>query len=442
MDIETAKSLTNPKYQLDSLLASDKFRRDLTAILNKPGQSERFVQVALHALARQPELRECTQASFFAALLRLSEIDMEPDGYMAHLVPFMNRKTGQRDIQLIIDYKGLVQIIRRSPSIAVIKGNVIHKNDGFLYEEGSSRVFKHVPKFIEGDPVIAAYSFVKFAQIDDWEVDILQLHRIKEVRERSRAKDSGPWVTDFIEMAIKTAIRHHAKTLPLRSIERAAVISDDDQYDFNPFSRNESARLPQTTPKFDERDDRAPVADVPKEEVQSEPNDVDAIGVSAGPRSVAAEPQATRPRGRPRKVVDQQSETTQSLESKTTPSVTQSEPPAKPDANTSQAPVSDVSQEPVVVENTPEIGPVMVPAAEVAANVTELLRKINSLGISQSDVIAVLAQYEVPGINAAQQTGLVMNLPKEAVDLCIKQWASVAFNVHKLRKAPEPEWQP
>jgi recombination protein RecT len=252
----TDQTLTTPRYTISQLLNSEKFQRDVSKVLPKHITPQRMVQTALNCLNRTPELKECSQASFFAALMKLSEIGLEPDGRNAHLIPFNNNKTKIKEVQLIIDYKGIVTVIRRNPAIAVVKGMCVYEGDEFEYQEGSDRYFHHKPKFLQ-EKIIGAYSFIKFANINDWEVDFLPLWRINEVRERSRAKDKGPWVTDFSEMAIKTALRHHSKTMPLLPEQTAAIEADDDQFDQNPFERRLPVRPAQIAGKKEETPDDA-----------------------------------------------------------------------------------------------------------------------------------------------------------------------------------------
>ena len=57
---------------------------------------------------------------------------------------------------------------------------------------------------------------------------VLTKDEIDGIRKRSRSGNNGPWVTDYNEMAKKTAFRRLAKWLPLSAEFRDAVEKDDD----------------------------------------------------------------------------------------------------------------------------------------------------------------------------------------------------------------------
>jgi recombination protein RecT len=56
---------------------------------------------------------------------------------------------------------------------------------------------------------------------------VLTKDEVEGIRKRSRAGASGPWATDWSEMAKKTAIRRLSKLLPL-SVEIAEAMDKDD----------------------------------------------------------------------------------------------------------------------------------------------------------------------------------------------------------------------
>ena len=58
------------------------------------------------------------------------------------------------------------------------------------------------------------------------QAEVMTLADINAIRKRSRSGDSGPWVTDFGEMARKTVIKRLCKSLPI-SVELATALEAD-----------------------------------------------------------------------------------------------------------------------------------------------------------------------------------------------------------------------
>jgi len=206
----------------------------LRRVLPKHVTPERMARVALTALTRTPKLAECDQASFFQCLLSLSQWGLEPDGRRAHLIPFENRKRGVVECQLIIDYKGLVELAYRSGFVKSIHADVIREGDLFEYSLG--KILKHVPHFLRVDgakpetsgKVIAVYCIAEMVG-ETVKTEVLSKEEVDAVRSRSKAGSSGPWVTDYNEMAKKTAFRRCSKWLPLSAEFRDALERDDDK---------------------------------------------------------------------------------------------------------------------------------------------------------------------------------------------------------------------
>ena len=100
----TAAAVKKP-LTLRQHLSSPSFSAEVSKALPKHLTPDRFLRVALTALTKTPKLADCDQASFFSALLTLSQFGLEPDGRRAHLIPFDNKKRGVLECQLIIDFK-------------------------------------------------------------------------------------------------------------------------------------------------------------------------------------------------------------------------------------------------------------------------------------------------------------------------------------------------
>jgi recombination protein RecT len=227
-----------PKQQLTirQHLQSPEMINQLRMVLPKHVTPERMARIAMTALTRVPKLSECTQASFFKCLLDLSQWGLEPDGRRAHLIPYRNNQSGTYEAQLIIDYKGLVELAYRSGVVSTIHADVVRDGDLFRYSLGE--VHEHVPYFLRNDAakpssegeVFAVYCLVRMKD-GATKTEVLSRKEVESIRNRSRAGSKGPWVTDWPEMAKKTAFRRVSKWLPLSAEIRDAMDNDDDKFE-------------------------------------------------------------------------------------------------------------------------------------------------------------------------------------------------------------------
>jgi recombination protein RecT len=228
--------------------------------------ADRMARVVLTTMTKTPKLNECDPASFFQCLLSLSQWGLEPDGRHAHLIPFANNKKGTVECQLIIDYKGLVQLAMRTGKIASIHCDTVCENDEFLYDCGE--VVSHKINFRE--PRGKAYAFVCIIKMKDGgkKCEVMTLEEVEAIRRRSRSANNGPWVTDFNEMAKKTVFRRATKWIELSAEIRDAFDHDDKDYvdgrvtERRTTTADDIANLIEATPAVD----ASPVAETPDEE--------------------------------------------------------------------------------------------------------------------------------------------------------------------------------
>lgn len=183
---------------------------------------ERMMRVAQTAINRNPKLQECTAVSLSACLMDCSALGLEPDGRRAHLIPYGNTCT------LIIDYKGLVDLAYRSRMVDYIDAFVVRENDTFKLTYGTDPKIIHEPALKEAGKMIGVYGIAVLKGVTKPKFCFMTLDEVEAIRKRSKASNSGPWVTDFEEMAKKTVIRRMCKTLP-QSPELADAIAKDDE---------------------------------------------------------------------------------------------------------------------------------------------------------------------------------------------------------------------
>lgn len=202
-----SNQLAPQQTSLKSIISSDSMKAQFAAALPTHLSPERFARVAITAITRTPKLQSCTQESFFKCLLDLSAMGLEPDGRRAHLIPY------GRECTLVLDYKGLVELVRRSGDVVKIHADVVCENDTFTHNMGQVTEHTYDIRKERGE-IIAAYAQVALKD-GSTQSEIMSRAEIDEIKNKSRAGKSGPWVSNYGEMAKKTAFRRLTKWLTL-----------------------------------------------------------------------------------------------------------------------------------------------------------------------------------------------------------------------------------
>lgn len=226
-DNQIIKTEAQPK-SVKAWIESPAFQDAVKQSLPRHLTPERFVRVALTAIMRTPKLAQCTQHSLFKCLLDLSSLGLEPDGRRAHLIPYENRKTNTTEAQLIIDYKGLIELSKRSGEVKMWRAETVCEGDEFSWENG---LVTHKINWLKPRGNLqAVYSHVRNNNGDD-DYEVMTLEQVDAIRKRSKAANAGPWVSDYDEMAKKTVLRRHSKRLTLSPEFNAALDKDFDRID-------------------------------------------------------------------------------------------------------------------------------------------------------------------------------------------------------------------
>jgi recombination protein RecT len=218
--IQNNNIMSNQLATLKNTLSSAAMREQFARALPKHLSPERFCRIAITALTRTPKLADCTQESLMKCLLDLSAFGLEPDGRRAHLIPYKDQCT------LVIDWKGLAELAMRSGIIAKLHADIVCENDAFEYDLGE--VVRHSINWKA--PRGAMYAAYALAITKDGAkfCAVMTKEEIDGIRGRSRSGNNGPWVTDYNEMAKKTAFRRLAKWLPLSAEFRDAQDKDEE----------------------------------------------------------------------------------------------------------------------------------------------------------------------------------------------------------------------
>lgn len=208
----------------------------LMAVLPKHIDADRTLKLALGALRTTPKLNEAKVDTLFGAILQCAQLGLEPNTPLGHayLIPFSNRQKGLTEVQIVLGYKGLIDLARRSGQIISISAHEVCAKDKFEYEYGLEEKLQHKPAIGDRGPVIAFYSVAKLVG-GGYAFEVMSRQQVEEIRDASQnymfAKDKSNtvWGKHFVEMGRKTVLRRLFKYLPV-SIELATAASLDEKH--------------------------------------------------------------------------------------------------------------------------------------------------------------------------------------------------------------------
>lgn len=221
-------------------LTSEDLTTKVSQAMPNRAEIDRFMRCLFTQVQRTPKLMQCTRDSMFSCIIQCAQLGIQPDGRRAHLIPYKETAT------LIIDYKGLVELVLGSGKVTYVHADIVCAEDDFQTDIG--RVQKHVInwKGDRGEP-FAAYAIAKLTS-GDYLCEVMQRAEIEKIKKSSKSAGSGPWVDFPMEMWKKTVFRRLCKWLPLTpEIKRA--IDLDDEWSFKSNTRNVTPPMP---PESDE----------------------------------------------------------------------------------------------------------------------------------------------------------------------------------------------
>lgn len=224
-----------PKEQIAHLLQLK--RAEIAKMLPKHLNAERLLKVAQIAATTTPALAKCDVISLVGAIGQCAQMGLEPNTVLGHayLVPFNTKRKDANgverwvnSVQVIIGYKGLIDLARRSGQIVSIAAHEVCEADQFTLVYGLNEKLEHTPAMGERGEVIGFYAVAKLKDGGHcFEfMSRLQVERIQAAADAKNKFPSKVWKEHFIEMGRKTAIRRLAKYLPL-SIEFQTAVALD-----------------------------------------------------------------------------------------------------------------------------------------------------------------------------------------------------------------------
>lgn len=201
--------------------------------------AERLVKLAQVMPTKMPDLRRVPPLEVVAALIDCARLGLEPNVEGGRwLLPFKrNTDSGTRwEIVAVTDYRGLIDVARRSGEVLSIHADVRRENDPWEFwigSDGPTLVHLRHQRAPDGErgEVLGAYAIVRLRN-GEVQAEYVPLDKINDAKARSRGADSkfSPWQRDFEAMAKKTAIRRLYNLLPKTpEIQTAREVLADEE---------------------------------------------------------------------------------------------------------------------------------------------------------------------------------------------------------------------
>ncbi len=211
-----AQSGGNPTMQQYIKQMEGEIKKALPSVMTP----ERFTRITLSALSTNPKLAQCTPQSFLGAMMTAAQLGLEPNTPLgqAYLIPYWNGKQNRLECQFQLGYKGMIDLAYRSGEIQTIQAQIGHANDTLIAEYGTECSLKFIPKLNgdRGDPVNVWAMFK--TKDGGYGFEIMTLDDVRaHAQKYSKAYSSGPWQTNFEEMAKKTVLKKVLKYAPMKS---------------------------------------------------------------------------------------------------------------------------------------------------------------------------------------------------------------------------------
>jgi recombination protein RecT len=191
-------------------------KNQIQMALPKHMNPDRMLRIALTEMRTNPGLQECDPLSICGSIVQASQLGLEPGNSLGHvyLIPFYNSKRRCKECQLMVGYKGLMSLARRSGQITSISARIVHERDSFQYKFGLDESIEHVPCEDE-DPGPLSHVYA-VAKLKDGGIQFEIMNRAEIDKVKNSLKYKNPvWESHYEEMAKKTVIRRLSKYLPL-----------------------------------------------------------------------------------------------------------------------------------------------------------------------------------------------------------------------------------
>lgn len=224
---------------------------------------ERMTRLVCAAASRDPKLAACSPLSILRSMAECAAMGLEPyDGRsLVHIVPRWNNKSKANEATVLVDFRGLIHLATREGLVRNVESRAVYSKDTFEVEYGDTPRIVHRPTWDKDRGEIVAFYAVAFMPDGSKTFDVMALHEVEAIRDRSKDKAAfSPWTTDFVEMGRKTVVRRLAKYLPksmplAKALEHQAKTEAGEYFDVEAAPARPGEIAYQDSPQMEEDGD-------------------------------------------------------------------------------------------------------------------------------------------------------------------------------------------
>jgi len=219
--MEQIQKVEKKPLTIASMLVSPDFKKEIKNALPKHLTADRLARIALTEVRKNPKLTSCTLESFASSVLTASQMGLELGGAFGqgYLIPY------GKECQLILGYRGMIELAHRSGKIKNLHADVVYSNDFFDFEYGSDPFLKHKPNIHKDKGDITHFYACASIVGGGFQYVVLSKPEVDKIKQSSHI-----WNNHYNEMGKKTAIRRLFKLLPV-SAEIVQALEKEDLYE-------------------------------------------------------------------------------------------------------------------------------------------------------------------------------------------------------------------
>lgn len=172
------------------------------------------------ALQEEPKvLSECSVDSTKQAIVRAATYGLLP-ARDCHFLPFKKRTT------FVPNYQGLQRALDRTGKVKKSFAHAVYENDIFDVDQLAD-IYSHKPNIDNPGKLRCFYGCV-IMKDGTKHVQVMTLADVDRIKAKSPAHESGPWVTDYVAMGRKTALKQTMKYVNL-SPQIASMLAEEEE---------------------------------------------------------------------------------------------------------------------------------------------------------------------------------------------------------------------